>query len=228
MLQPKRAFTAAALSLQSDGDKSIVDGDHSEFEHIQKYEATRSSQHFEDLWNDANKVSSSRFSAGESAAANSSISKTIQDILNIAADNTLSDIERIQLIRSALPAPIFPYETEPGMMGETRVAKSFGHLNNLLFLDSWVEHSDKLGSCKLYRGVPDSSMELLTSLQRLVEPTNHIKSSKAAKMGAASDTPAHLSLAAMKRIEQVASSPSSRPSPPPAARPRPHPRRRRA
>ena len=51
------------------------------------------------------------------------------------------------------------------MMGETRVAKSFGHLNDLLFLDSWAEHSDKLGPCKLYRGVPDSSMELLTSLQ---------------------------------------------------------------
>ena len=93
------------------------------------------------------------------------ISKSIQEILRIAADKDLSEMERIQLIRNALPAPIFPYETEPGMMGETRVAKSFGHLNDLLFLDSWAEHSDKLGPCKLYRGVPDSSMELLTSLQ---------------------------------------------------------------
>lgn len=133
------------------------------------------------------------------------ISRTIQDILSIASDSSLSEIERIQLIRSALPAPIFPYETEPGMMGETRVAKSFGHLNDLLFLDSWAEHSDKLGPCKLYRGVPDSSMELLTSLQRLVEPTNHIKSSKAMEMGAVTDVPTHLSLAAMKRIEQVKS-----------------------
>jgi hypothetical protein len=132
-----------------------------------------------------------------------SFSRTIQDILSIASDNRLSEIDRIQLIRSALPAPIFPYETEPGMMGETRVAKSFGHLNDLLFLDSWAEHSDKLGPYKLYRGVPDSSMELLTSLQRLVEPTNHIKSSKAKEMGATSDVPTHLSTAAMKRIEQV-------------------------
>jgi hypothetical protein len=203
-LHSRRAFSAA-LSLHSNRDKPFVNGDHSGFENIPKNEAS-SGSHFQDLGNgvDLDQVSSSKYPTGDSSTTDSIISKTIQEILSIASDKTLSDIERIQLIRSALPAPIFPYETEPGMMGETRVAKSFGHLNDLLFLDSWAEHSDKLGPCKLYRGVPDSSMELLTSLQRLVEPTNHIKSSKAAEMGAASDVPTHLSMAAMKRIEQVA------------------------
>jgi hypothetical protein len=231
-LQSKRAFSVAALNLRSHRDSPFVNGDHSGFENVKKNEES-SGLNYQDLGNSVDKVLSSKYPAGNSPTANSSISKTIQDILSIASDNSLSDIERIQLIRSALPAPIFPYETEPGMMGETRVAKSFGHLNDLLFLDSWAEHSDKLGPCKLYRGVPDSSMELLTSLQRLVEPTNHIKSSKAAEMGASSDAPAHLSLAAMKRIEQVAPSsqaapcrplPPASPSPSPCLSPRTRPR----
>ena len=61
------------------------------------------------------------------------------------------------------------------MRGETLVAKSFGHLNDLLFLDS-CETSHRKGPLdggrhrpiKLYRGMPDSDMQLLTSLQRLL------------------------------------------------------------
>jgi hypothetical protein len=146
-------------------------------------------------------------------------SNVIRDILGIAADPHLTDAERIARIRDALPAPIFPFETEPGMSGETLVAKSFGHLNDLLFLDSWAAQGDKLGSCKLYRGMPDASMELLTSLQRLVEPANHIPCGKTdprlatgGRFGGwagAAPAPARLSPAAVRRIEQVASARST-------------------
>ena len=139
------------------------------------------------------------------ASESDGLSSTIQEILKIASDKRLSHGEQVQLIREVLPAPIFPYETEPGMMGETRIAKSFGHLNDLLFLDSWGEHNDKLGPFKLYRGVPDASMKLLTSLQRLVEPDNHIKSSKPviSLSRAASLPPSQVSHSVLKRIEQV-------------------------
>jgi len=58
-------------------------------------------------------------------------------IQRIAGDQSLSEVQRLQMIRRTMPPPMFPFETEPGMHGETLVAKSFGHLNDLLFLDSW-------------------------------------------------------------------------------------------
>ena len=106
------------------------------------------------------------------------LGETLHAIYRIANDSSLSEVQRLQAIRKVMPAPLFPYETEPGMHGETLVAKSFGHLNDLLFLDS-CETSfskgslkpsavDRHRSVKLYRGMPDSDMHLLTSLQRLL------------------------------------------------------------
>ena len=112
------------------------------------------------------------------AAGVSAMDATLHAIQQIASDSTLSDVQRIQLIRDLMPPPVYPLETEPGMHGETLVAKSFGHLNDLLFLDSCDSHDfqDKTSGgkrkpVKLYRGMPDSNMQLLTSLQRLVGET---------------------------------------------------------
>ena len=64
------------------------------------------------------------------------------------------------------------------MHGETLVAKSFGHLNELLFLDFNEAASGELSEVgknrptRLYRGMPDSSMHLLSSLQRLLGETD--------------------------------------------------------
>jgi hypothetical protein len=103
------------------------------------------------------------------------LDETLSAIHRISNDKTLSEVQRIQMIRDIMPPPVYPQETEPGLRGETLVAKSFGHLNDLLFLDS-CEPSHRKGPLdggrhkpiKLYRGMPDSDMQLLTSLQRLL------------------------------------------------------------
>ena len=103
---------------------------------------------------------------------------TLHAIQSIASDKGLSEVERIQKIRELMPAPVHPVETEPGMHGETLVAKSFGHLNELLFLDFNEAASGELSEVgknrptRLYRGMPDSSMHLLSSLQRLLGETD--------------------------------------------------------
>lgn len=92
----------------------------------------------------------------------------LEEITKIGSDPAISEAERIRRIRDIMPPPISPAETEPGMHGETLVARSFAHLNDLLFLDSWEELTGKYRPLKLYRGVPDNEMQLLTSLQRLI------------------------------------------------------------
>ncbi|EKX38955.1 hypothetical protein GUITHDRAFT_143775, partial [Guillardia theta CCMP2712] len=91
----------------------------------------------------------------------------LQEIQKLTSDSSLSQVDKIKMIRQLMPPPLSPEETEPGMRGETLVAKSFGHLNDLLFLDSWDETNGHR-PLKLFRGVPDVNMKLLTSLQRLV------------------------------------------------------------
>lgn len=111
-----------------------------------------------------------------------------QDVLGriteIGTDASISEAERIRLIREIMPPPISPEETEPGMHGETLVARSFGHLNDLLFLDSWEELTGKYRPLKLYRGVPDNDMQLLTSLQRLIgQPGASVEAIKRIELG---------------------------------------------
>lgn len=73
------------------------------------------------------------------------LSASLEEIARISANQNLSEVERVKLIRAAMPPMLSPEETEPGMYGETRVAQSFGHLNELLFLDSVGLGSKKCG-----------------------------------------------------------------------------------
>jgi len=98
---------------------------------------------------------------------NENLDDVLQEIQKLTSDSSLSQVDKIMRIRELMPPPLSPEETEPGMRGETLVAKSFGHLNDLLFLDSWDETNGHR-PLKLFRGVPDVNMKLLTSLQRLV------------------------------------------------------------
>lgn len=115
---------------------------------------------------------------GGKGASSQELDATLHAIQCIANDKGLSELERIQKIRDLMPAPMHPFETEPGMHGETLVAKSFGHLTDLLFLDSYeaasgeVTEVGKNRPTRLYRGMPDASMHLLSSLQRLLGETD--------------------------------------------------------
>eukprot|EP00960_Hanusia_phi_P034874 751338-Hanusia_phi.AAC.2 len=70
---------------------------------------------------------------------NENLDDVLQEIQKLTSDSSLSQVDKIMRIRELMPPPLSPEETEPGMRGETLVAKSFGHLNDLLFLDSWDE-----------------------------------------------------------------------------------------
>ena len=102
---------------------------------------------------------------GSGTADDDRLRAILQEITRISKDKSLDETQRIAMIRDVMPPPISPAETEPGMHGETLTARSFGHLNDLLFLDSWEELTRKHRPLKLYRGVPSTDMELLTSLQ---------------------------------------------------------------
>jgi hypothetical protein len=119
---------------------------------------------------------SSRASLKAEPPSRGKLDATLHDIQSIANDKELSEVERVHKIRELMPAPVHPVETEPGMHGETLVAKSFGHLTELLFLDFNEVASGELSEGKnrptrLYRGMPDASMHLLSSLQRLLGET---------------------------------------------------------
>ena len=119
--------------------------------------------------------------------------ESLAEIQRIANDGSLSQVERVRMIRDLLPPPIYPDETEPGMQGETLVARSWGQLNELLFLDScesaaWTGvrkgplDDGRHRPIKLYRGMPDTDMHLLSSLQRLLGETDE------ASMGISANT----------------------------------------
>eukprot|EP00961_Rhodomonas_salina_P095624 1285977-Rhodomonas_salina.3 len=100
------------------------------------------------------------------------IGTSLDEISRILQEGDLSEVEKLKLIRQTLPPRVFPDETEPGLSGETLVARSFADLNDLLFLDSWEDSSKKYRPLKLFRGSSDASMGLRTSLQRLIKHTD--------------------------------------------------------